>query len=118
MTYHSLVHRLRVLYSKIHINNPAGLDCEGQWYAYFCNCVLHCLNLLQPPPKKRDMNPSGLGKAIINRKAKDARERHESGLVSDHRKHILTRFEIPLPVHHRNRLHYTFEVCDTRARSR
>lgn len=31
------------------------------------------------------MNPSGLGKAIINRKIKDARTRQESGLVSlDH----------------------------------
>jgi large subunit GTPase 1 len=33
-------------------------------------------------PKKRNLNPTGLGKAIINRKAKDARERSESGLYT------------------------------------
>ncbi|KAF8898928.1 hypothetical protein BD779DRAFT_1486278 [Infundibulicybe gibba] len=32
------------------------------------------------PPKHRDLNPSGLGRAIINRKAKDARIMEESGL--------------------------------------
>ncbi|KAF9527776.1 P-loop containing nucleoside triphosphate hydrolase protein [Crepidotus variabilis] len=31
-------------------------------------------------PKGRDPNPSGLGRAIINRKVKDARKAHESGL--------------------------------------
>ncbi|KAF8807756.1 P-loop containing nucleoside triphosphate hydrolase protein [Phlegmacium glaucopus] len=31
-------------------------------------------------PKTRDPNPSGLGRAIINRKVKDARKAHESGL--------------------------------------
>ncbi|RDB28881.1 Large subunit GTPase 1 [Hypsizygus marmoreus] len=35
-------------------------------------------------PKPRDPNPSGLGRAIINRKVKDARKQQESGLyVSD-----------------------------------
>jgi hypothetical protein len=34
----------------------------------------------QPP--RRDLNPSGLGRAIINRKAKDAKRMQESGLVS------------------------------------
>ncbi|KAG6911573.1 hypothetical protein DXG01_011875 [Tephrocybe rancida] len=35
-------------------------------------------------PKPRDPNPSGLGRAIINRKVKDARRQQESGLyVSD-----------------------------------
>ncbi|KAF9015556.1 P-loop containing nucleoside triphosphate hydrolase protein [Cyathus striatus] len=33
-------------------------------------------------PKPRDMNPSGLGRAIINRKVKDSRRVHESGLFS------------------------------------
>jgi len=33
-------------------------------------------------PKPRDLNPTGLGRAIINRKAKDARKMQESGLVS------------------------------------
>lgn len=33
-------------------------------------------------PKGRDQNPSGLGRAIINRKVKDARKAQESGLVS------------------------------------
>jgi hypothetical protein len=31
---------------------------------------------------KKEQNPSGLGRAIINRKAKDARKMQESGLVS------------------------------------
>ncbi|KAJ7786125.1 hypothetical protein B0H16DRAFT_1401155 [Mycena metata] len=31
-------------------------------------------------PPKRDLNPSGLGRAIINRKAKDAKRMQESGL--------------------------------------
>ncbi|TFK36883.1 P-loop containing nucleoside triphosphate hydrolase protein [Crucibulum laeve] len=33
-------------------------------------------------PKHRDLNPSGLGRAIINRKVKDARKMQESGLYS------------------------------------
>ncbi|KAJ6604474.1 hypothetical protein DFH09DRAFT_1122815 [Mycena vulgaris] len=33
-------------------------------------------------PPRRDLNPSGLGRAIINRKAKDAKRMQESGLVS------------------------------------
>ena len=33
-------------------------------------------------PKGREQNPSGLGRAIINRKIKDARKAQESGLVS------------------------------------
>ncbi|KAF9020316.1 P-loop containing nucleoside triphosphate hydrolase protein [Hymenopellis radicata] len=33
-----------------------------------------------PPPKGRDHNPSGLGRAIINKKIKDARKMEESGL--------------------------------------
>ncbi|KAA1471574.1 P-loop containing nucleoside triphosphate hydrolase protein [Dentipellis sp. KUC8613] len=33
-------------------------------------------------PKTRNPNPSGLGRAIINRKAKDARQAHESGLYT------------------------------------
>ncbi|KDR85376.1 hypothetical protein GALMADRAFT_354874 [Galerina marginata CBS 339.88] len=33
-------------------------------------------------PKVRDQNPSGLGRAIINRKVKDARKAQESGLYS------------------------------------
>ncbi|KAF8973587.1 P-loop containing nucleoside triphosphate hydrolase protein [Flammula alnicola] len=34
------------------------------------------------PPKGRDQNPSGLGRAIINRQVKDARKLQESGLYS------------------------------------
>ncbi|KAF8549042.1 P-loop containing nucleoside triphosphate hydrolase protein [Imleria badia] len=34
------------------------------------------------PPRQKDQNPSGLGRAIINRKVKDARERQESGLYT------------------------------------
>ncbi|KAF4605039.1 hypothetical protein EYR40_003822 [Pleurotus pulmonarius] len=34
------------------------------------------------PPKGRDPNPSGLGRAIINRKIKDARHMQESGLYT------------------------------------
>lgn len=33
------------------------------------------------PPKGRDHNPSGLGRAIINKKSKDARRALETGLV-------------------------------------
>ncbi|TCD61300.1 hypothetical protein EIP91_008650 [Steccherinum ochraceum] len=33
-----------------------------------------------PPPKGKDRNPSGLGRAIINKKVKDARHASESGL--------------------------------------
>ncbi|KAF8167726.1 P-loop containing nucleoside triphosphate hydrolase protein [Crassisporium funariophilum] len=33
-------------------------------------------------PKTRDLNPSGLGRAIINRKVKDARHAQESGLYA------------------------------------
>jgi large subunit GTPase 1 len=33
-------------------------------------------------PKHRNLNPSGLGRAIINQKVKDARQMQESGLVS------------------------------------
>jgi hypothetical protein len=36
----------------------------------------------------RDPNPSGLGRAIINRKIKDARKAHESGLVRKTSSHI------------------------------
>ncbi|KXN85669.1 Large subunit GTPase 1 [Leucoagaricus sp. SymC.cos] len=35
-----------------------------------------------PQPQKRDQNPSGLGRAIINRKAKDARRMQETGNYS------------------------------------
>ncbi|CAL1695115.1 unnamed protein product [Somion occarium] len=35
-----------------------------------------------PPPKGKDRNPSGLGRAIINRKFKDARVARESGLYT------------------------------------
>ncbi|KIJ64999.1 hypothetical protein HYDPIDRAFT_124392 [Hydnomerulius pinastri MD-312] len=34
------------------------------------------------PPRQKNQNPSGLGRAIINRKTKDARERQESGLYT------------------------------------
>ncbi|KAG5651606.1 hypothetical protein H0H81_008066 [Sphagnurus paluster] len=34
------------------------------------------------PPKPKNPNPSGLGRAIINRKVKDARRQQESGLAS------------------------------------
>ncbi|GJE87571.1 P-loop containing nucleoside triphosphate hydrolase protein [Phanerochaete sordida] len=34
------------------------------------------------PPKGKNQNPTGLGRAIINRKAKDARHAHESGLYT------------------------------------
>ncbi|KAH7885952.1 hypothetical protein F5I97DRAFT_1936902 [Phlebopus sp. FC_14] len=34
------------------------------------------------PPRQRNLNPSGLGRAIINRKIKDARERQESALYT------------------------------------
>ncbi|KAG8216858.1 hypothetical protein J3R82DRAFT_7121 [Butyriboletus roseoflavus] len=34
------------------------------------------------PPRQKNQNPSGLGRAIINRKVKDARERQESGLYT------------------------------------
>ncbi|KAI0322692.1 P-loop containing nucleoside triphosphate hydrolase protein [Amylostereum chailletii] len=34
------------------------------------------------PPKPKNPNPSGLGRAIINRKAKDARQMQESGLYT------------------------------------
>ncbi|TBU34689.1 P-loop containing nucleoside triphosphate hydrolase protein [Dichomitus squalens] len=34
------------------------------------------------PPKGRNPNPSGLGRAIINRKAKDARIAHETGIYT------------------------------------
>lgn len=33
-------------------------------------------------PKQKNLNPSGLGRAIINRRVKDARERQESGLYT------------------------------------
>ena len=32
-------------------------------------------------PKSKDNNPTGLGRAIINRQTKDARKREDSGLV-------------------------------------
>ncbi|THH02560.1 hypothetical protein EW026_g278 [Hermanssonia centrifuga] len=35
-----------------------------------------------PPPKGKNHNPSGLGRAIINKKVKDARQAHESGLYT------------------------------------
>jgi large subunit GTPase 1 len=34
------------------------------------------------PPRQKNQNPSGLGRAIINRKVKDAREMQESGLYT------------------------------------
>ncbi|KAH7910692.1 hypothetical protein BJ138DRAFT_1064590 [Hygrophoropsis aurantiaca] len=34
------------------------------------------------PPRQKNQNPSGLGRAIINRKVKDVRERQESGLYT------------------------------------
>ncbi|KAH7930544.1 P-loop containing nucleoside triphosphate hydrolase protein [Leucogyrophana mollusca] len=34
------------------------------------------------PPRQKNQNPSGLGRAIINRKVKDTRERQESGLYT------------------------------------
>lgn len=37
----------------------------------------------QPPPKGKNPNPSGLGRAIINKKVKDARHARESGLVGE-----------------------------------
>ena len=39
----------------------------------------------QAPAKGRDPNPSGLGRAIINKKVKDARRMQESGLVRSQR---------------------------------
>ncbi|KAF4623268.1 hypothetical protein D9613_002142 [Agrocybe pediades] len=39
-------------------------------------------SLVTAPAKGRDHNPSGLGRAIINRKVKDARKAEESGLFS------------------------------------
>ncbi|KAI0689891.1 P-loop containing nucleoside triphosphate hydrolase protein [Cytidiella melzeri] len=35
-----------------------------------------------PPPKGKDRNPSGLGRAIINKKVKDAKQAFESGLYT------------------------------------
>ncbi|KAF9229092.1 P-loop containing nucleoside triphosphate hydrolase protein [Gyrodon lividus] len=35
------------------------------------------------PPRQKNQNPSGLGRAIINRKVKDAREMQESGLYTN-----------------------------------
>ncbi|KAH8119933.1 P-loop containing nucleoside triphosphate hydrolase protein [Phellopilus nigrolimitatus] len=35
-----------------------------------------------PPAKKRDLNPTGLGRAIINKKSKDARQAHESNMYT------------------------------------
>ncbi|KIP12574.1 hypothetical protein PHLGIDRAFT_98001 [Phlebiopsis gigantea 11061_1 CR5-6] len=35
-----------------------------------------------PPPKGKNHNPSGLGRAIINKKVKDARRQQESGLYT------------------------------------
>ncbi|KAG1760382.1 hypothetical protein EDD22DRAFT_733529, partial [Suillus occidentalis] len=34
------------------------------------------------PPRQKNQNPSGLGRAIINKKFKDAKERQESGLYT------------------------------------
>lgn len=57
-------------------------------------------------PKPRDPNPSGLGRAIINRKAKDARKMQESGLVriAYHLWHPLKSVQFVIDVDSTNRL--------------
>ena len=67
-----------------HLKNPSTLLCSLIWYG--CLCVL-LYNVAEScgspqPPKGRNSNPSGLGRAIINKKAKDARIAHETGIVS------------------------------------
>lgn len=70
---------------------------------------------MQPPPKKKDTT-SGLGRAIINRKAKDYREAKESGRVSPYA--IILTLTHTDQVHHRCRQYNSTAECYTRARPR
>jgi hypothetical protein len=73
-------------------------------------------NILKAPTAKNP-NPSGLGRAIINRRAKDARQTERSGLVSCDRISIAA----PQPcllVHDRHRSLLSSAVCHPRKGSR
>lgn len=51
------------------------------WQVRFLAHLFQFSIVIQQAPKTRDPNPSGLGRAIINRKVKDARRMQESGMV-------------------------------------
>jgi hypothetical protein len=73
-------------------------------------------NILKAPTAKNP-NPSGLGRAIINRRAKDARQTEGSGLVSCDRISIAA----PQPcllVYDRHRFFLSFAICHPRKGSR
>jgi hypothetical protein len=57
---------------------------QNGWLSEFLKKLQDKLNILRglQAPKSRDLNPSGLGRAIINKKVKDARQQQQSGLVS------------------------------------
>ena len=73
-------------------------------------------NILKAPTAK-NTNASGLGRAIINRRAKDARQTEVSGLVSCDRIFIAAP-QSCLLVHDRHRSFLSFAVCHPRKGSR
>lgn len=86
------------------------------WYAVISISVIF-LNDCSKVPKAKNPNPSGLGRAIINRRAKDARKTEGSSLVRSSR--ISIEGSQPcLLVHNRHRSILSFAVCYPGRRSR
>ena len=78
----------------------------------FVKIFLNC----SKAPKAKNPNPSGLGRAIINRRAKDARQTEGSGLVRSGR--ISIEGSQPcLLVHNRHRTVLSFAICHPGRRS-
>jgi hypothetical protein len=99
----------RAGFSATLVRSPPCAIIFQSWYAvisdprnYFFNC--------SKAPKAKNPNPSGLGRAIINRRAKDARQTGESSLVRSGR--ISSEGSQPcLLVHNRHRSILSFAVC-------
>jgi hypothetical protein len=86
------------------------------WYAVISASGRNFLNCSKAP-KAKNPNPSGLGRAIINRRAKDARQTEGSSLVRCGR--ISIEGSQPcLLVHNRHRSILSFAICHPGRRSR
>lgn len=85
------------------------------WYAVISTSRRSISNILKAP-KAKNPNPSGLGRAIINRRAKDARQTEGSGLVRSSRISFAT-LQPCLLVHNRHRFILSFAICYSGKRS-
>jgi hypothetical protein len=120
--------RLRDLISELITGPHSGLAfsdaclCFVRAYSFihgtqrFFRLPEYFFNFLKAP-KTKNTNPSGLGRAIINRRTKDARQTEGSGLVRSGR--ISIEGSQPcLLVHNRHRTILSFAICHPGKRSR